>query len=177
MARRAGALLTPIHWAGSASRLVLADRRIRIHRRASRTLASPPRGGVHRRASTEPNGSSRSEGAPGLHVQAGDRRIEVIRRTGSVALRVHHPKSPHLQDHHGIPAYAPTERRQAPGNFTPYPQPTTVTTGAVVEGFMHHPPRLASSTSNSAGAPLDDSLPSPARRAHCTCCSPTPPAV
>jgi uncharacterized protein (DUF1684 family) len=78
------------------------------------------------------------EGAPGLLVQAGDRRIEVIRRTGSVALRVHDPKSPHLKAYSGIPAYAPSVRWQVVGNFTPYAEPRTVTTGAVVEGLEHH---------------------------------------
>src|ERR1700710_2531755 len=46
-----------------------------------------------------------AEGGPGLLVGDGDRRIEVIRRTGSVALRVHDPKSPHLHGYHGIPTY------------------------------------------------------------------------
>jgi uncharacterized protein len=78
------------------------------------------------------------EGAPGLLVQAGDRRIEVIRRTGSVALRVHDPKSPHLNAYNGIPAYAPSERWRVVGSFTPYEQPRIVTTGAVVEGLEHH---------------------------------------
>src|SRR5271163_2588677 len=78
------------------------------------------------------------EGAPGLLVEAGDRRIEVIRRTGSVALRVHDPKSPHLNAYNGIPAYAPSEQWRVAGTFTPYAQPKTVTTGAVVEGLQHH---------------------------------------
>jgi uncharacterized protein len=78
------------------------------------------------------------EGAPGLLVQAGDRRIEVIRRTGSVALRVHDPKSPHLNAYNGIPAYAPSERWRVVGSFRPYEQPRIVTTGAVVEGLEHH---------------------------------------
>ena len=78
------------------------------------------------------------EGAPGLLVEAGDRRIEVIRRTGSVALRVHDPKSPHLQSYRGIPTYPPSPRWQVTGTFTPYPQSQTVTTGAVVEGLEHH---------------------------------------
>lgn len=78
------------------------------------------------------------EGAPGLFVDAGDRRIEVIRRTGSVALRVHDPKSPDLLAFGGIPAYEPDERWRVAGGFTPYPNPTTVTTGAVVEGLEHH---------------------------------------
>jgi uncharacterized protein (DUF1684 family) len=78
------------------------------------------------------------EGAPGLLVEDGDRRIEVIRRTGSVALRVHDPKSPHLSAYHGIPVYTPSERWRVTGTFTPYEQPKTVTTGAVVEGLEHH---------------------------------------
>ncbi|MGV9801118.1 DUF1684 domain-containing protein [Mycobacterium sp. NPDC003449] len=78
------------------------------------------------------------EGAPGLLVEDGDRRIEVIRRTGSVALRVHDPSSPHLLAYHGIPAYPPTERWQVTGRFTPYDRSQTVTTGAVVEGLEHH---------------------------------------
>ncbi|BBY61885.1 DUF1684 domain-containing protein [Mycolicibacterium helvum] len=79
-----------------------------------------------------------AEGAPGLLVESGDRRIEVIRRTGSVALRVHDPASPHLSEFQGIPAYAPDERWRVPGRFTPHPQPKVVTTGAVVEGLEHH---------------------------------------
>ena len=78
------------------------------------------------------------EGAPGLLVEDGERRIEVIRRTGSVALRVHDPKSPHLARYNGIPAYPPSEQWRVTGTFRPYDQPTTVTTGAVVEGLEHH---------------------------------------
>jgi uncharacterized protein len=79
-----------------------------------------------------------AEGAPGLLVEAGDRRIEVIRRTGAVALRVHDPKSPHLKAYNGIPAYAPSERWRVVGTFTAYSEPRIVTTGAVVEGLEHH---------------------------------------
>jgi hypothetical protein len=78
------------------------------------------------------------EGAPGLLVEDGDRRIEVIRRTGSVALRLHDPKSPHLLAYHGIPAYPPSERWCVTGKFTPYEESKVVTTGAVVEGLEHH---------------------------------------
>ncbi|MEN4475059.1 DUF1684 domain-containing protein [Mycolicibacterium cosmeticum] len=78
------------------------------------------------------------EGAPGLLVEDGNRRIEVIRRTGSVALRVHDPESPHLTTYHGIPAYTPDTRWRIDATFTPYPQSRTVTTGAVVEGLEHH---------------------------------------
>ncbi|MET0451243.1 MAG: DUF1684 domain-containing protein [Mycobacterium sp.] len=78
------------------------------------------------------------EGAPGLFVADGERRIEVIRRTGSVALRVHDPKSPHLAEYHGIPTYPAREQWSVTGTFTPYDEVRTVTTGAVVEGLEHH---------------------------------------
>ncbi|MGU3437897.1 DUF1684 domain-containing protein [Actinomycetes bacterium M1A6_2h] len=79
-----------------------------------------------------------AEGAPGLIVAAGDRRIEVIRRTGSVALRVHDPKAPTLQSFGGIPTFEPSEQWVVTGTFTPYESEKTVTTGAVVEGLEHH---------------------------------------
>lgn len=94
-----------------------------------------------------------AEGAPGLFVAAGDRRIEVIRRTGSVALRIHDPKSPHLKQYNGIPAYAPDERWRVTGTFTPYQEPTTVTTGAVVEGLEHHHTALGTIDFELAGTP------------------------
>ncbi|KAA0925114.1 MULTISPECIES: DUF1684 domain-containing protein [Rhodococcus] len=78
------------------------------------------------------------EGAPGILVEDGERRIEVIRRTGSVALRVHDPKAQTLQSYSGIPAYEPSEKFVVTGTFTPYDSPVTVTTGAVVEGLEHH---------------------------------------
>jgi uncharacterized protein (DUF1684 family) len=94
-----------------------------------------------------------AEGAPGLFVAAGDRRIEVIRRTGTVALRVHDPKSPHLDQYNGIPAYAPAQRWQVSGTFTPFEQPRTVTTGAVVEGLEHHHTALGTIDFELEGAP------------------------
>lgn len=77
------------------------------------------------------------EGAPGLLIDAGDRRIEVIRRTGSAALRVHDPESPHLREYRGIPTYPPNQKWSVAGTFTRYEQPQTVTTGAVVSGLRH----------------------------------------
>lgn len=95
-----------------------------------------------------------AEGAPGLLVEDGDRRIEVIRRTGSVALRVHDPKSPHLRSFAGIPAYAPSETWRVTGRFTPYEAPTVVTTGAVVEGLEHHHTALGVLAFEVAGSAL-----------------------
>ncbi|MDT5066207.1 MAG: uncharacterized protein QOK02_2362 [Mycobacterium sp.] len=94
-----------------------------------------------------------AEGAPGLFVAAGDRRIEVIRRTGTVALRVHDPESPHLEQYNGIPAYPPAQRWQVSGTFTPFEQPRKVTTGAVVEGLEHHHTALGTIDFELEGAP------------------------
>jgi uncharacterized protein len=78
------------------------------------------------------------EGAPGLLVEDGERRIEVIRRTGSVALRVHDPSAPQLREYRGIPAYPPNPAWRVSGTFTAYEQTERVTTGAVVAGLEHH---------------------------------------
>jgi uncharacterized protein (DUF1684 family) len=78
------------------------------------------------------------EGAPGLLVPAAERRIEVIRRTGSAALRVHDPESANLQAYQGIPTYPPSESWVVTGRFRPYQEPQQLTTGAVVEGLEHH---------------------------------------
>jgi uncharacterized protein len=94
-----------------------------------------------------------AEGAPGLLVDDGDRRIEVIRRTGSVALRVHDPESPYLAQYRGIPAYSPDEQWRVTGTFTPFDQPKVVTTGAVVEGLEHHHKAVGVIDFELAGAP------------------------
>lgn len=80
------------------------------------------------------------EGAPGIEVRVGDRLVEVIRRTGRYALRVHDPAAPGLAAFTGIPAFPPDSRWVAVGEFTPYETARTVTTGAVVEGLEHHHP-------------------------------------
>jgi uncharacterized protein (DUF1684 family) len=94
-----------------------------------------------------------AEGAPGIFVAAGDRRIEVIRRTGTVALRVHDPKAPYLAQYRGIPTYAPSELWHVSGTFTPFQQPRTVTTGAVVEGLEHHHTAVGTIDFELAGSP------------------------
>ncbi|MEU1425924.1 DUF1684 domain-containing protein [Nocardia sp. NPDC005746] len=78
------------------------------------------------------------EGAPGLQVHTGDRIIEVIRRTGRFALRVHDPAAPTLAAFTEIPVYEPQQRWIVTGYFEPFAQTRVVTTGAVVEGLEHH---------------------------------------
>lgn len=78
------------------------------------------------------------EGAPGLTVRHGHRVLEVIRRTGRYAVRVHDPAAPTLSSFDGIPSYAPDPRWVVQGRFTPFDEQTTITTGAVVDGLEHH---------------------------------------
>ncbi|MEV6431799.1 DUF1684 domain-containing protein [Nocardia sp. NPDC051463] len=79
-----------------------------------------------------------AEGAPGLTVLHEDRVLEVIRRTGQYAVRVHDPAAPTLLTFDRIPAYAPDPRWVVEGRFVPFDAPRTVTTGAVVDGLEHH---------------------------------------
>ncbi|WP_280233558.1 DUF1684 domain-containing protein [Nocardia cyriacigeorgica] len=78
------------------------------------------------------------EGAPGVAIQHEARVLEVIRRSGLAAVRVHDPAAPALAAFTGVPAYAPDERWVVPGRFEPFDEPTTITTGAVVDGLEHH---------------------------------------
>ncbi|CAM4347678.1 DUF1684 domain-containing protein [Nocardia ninae] len=78
------------------------------------------------------------EGAPGLTVRHERRVLEVIRRSGLYAVRVHDPAAPTLASFDGIPSYAPDPRWVVTGRFTPFDEQRTVTTGAVVDGLEHH---------------------------------------
>ncbi|MGV9666780.1 DUF1684 domain-containing protein [Nocardia niigatensis] len=78
------------------------------------------------------------EGAPGLQVHTGDRVVEVIRRTGQFALRIHDPASPVLAAFTEIPVYRPDPKWVVAGRFAPFDVARVVTTGAVVEGLEHH---------------------------------------
>lgn len=79
-----------------------------------------------------------AEGAPGLHVRHEGRVLEVIRRTGRYAVRVHDPAAATLRDFAGVPAYTPDPRWVVSGRFEAFGEARTVTTGAVVDGLEHH---------------------------------------
>lgn len=78
------------------------------------------------------------EGAPGVLVEVGERRVEVIQRSGSHALRVRDPRSPALAAFTGVPVFDFDERHVLDAEFVPHPQPRDVVVGAVVEGLTHH---------------------------------------
>ncbi|MFE3443990.1 DUF1684 domain-containing protein [Nocardia sp. NPDC059180] len=77
------------------------------------------------------------EGAPGVLIRHEERVLEVIRRSGRSAVRVHDPAAPALAAFDGIPAYAPDERWVVRGRFEAFDEAITVTTGAVVDGLEH----------------------------------------
>jgi uncharacterized protein len=75
--------------------------------------------------------------------------------------------------YNGIPAYPPSEQWRVAGTFWPFDQPTTVTTGAVVEGLEHHHNTVGVIDFQLAGAALQLAAPT----AGCMCCSPMQPAA
>ncbi|WP_345379710.1 DUF1684 domain-containing protein [Pseudonocardia yuanmonensis] len=79
------------------------------------------------------------DGLPGALVTAGDRKIEVVRRTDTYALRVRDPQAPTRTAFTGVPAFPVDARWVVEARFTPYPEPRRITVGAVVEGLNHFP--------------------------------------
>lgn len=78
------------------------------------------------------------DGLPGVLVAAGPRRIEVIRRTDSYALRVRDPEAITLTAFTGVPVYPVESRWVVTGRYEPYPEPSPITVDAVVDGLHHY---------------------------------------
>jgi uncharacterized protein len=79
------------------------------------------------------------DGQPGVLVEIGDRRVEVIRRTDTYALRIRDPEAITRTAFTGAPAFPVDERWVVDGRFEPYPEPKQLTVGAVVDGLQHFP--------------------------------------
>lgn len=79
------------------------------------------------------------DGLPGVNVEVGERRVEVIRRTDSYALRVRDPQAVTRTAFAGAPAFPVDERWVVEGRYEAYAQPERLTVGAVVEGLRHFP--------------------------------------
>ncbi|MER7010223.1 DUF1684 domain-containing protein [Saccharopolyspora sp. NPDC000359] len=72
----------------------------------------------------------------GVRVVAGDREVEVVRRSGYL-IRVHDPEAPVLRAFRGVPTFEPDPDWVLQGRFEPFDEPRPVTVGAVVEGLSH----------------------------------------
>lgn len=79
------------------------------------------------------------DGLPGVLVEAGDRKIEIIRRTDAYALRVRDPHAVTRTEFAGVPTFPLDERWVLHGRFEPYPEPRELVVDAVVEGLRHFP--------------------------------------
>jgi uncharacterized protein (DUF1684 family) len=79
------------------------------------------------------------DGKPGVLVETGERRIEVIRRTDSYALRVRDPQAPTRTSFTGVPSFPLDPAWVVEGRFEAYPEPRRITVGAVVDGLSHFP--------------------------------------
>jgi uncharacterized protein (DUF1684 family) len=82
------------------------------------------------------------DGLPGVLVAAGERRIEVVRRTDQYALRVRDPQAPTRTSFTGVPAFPVDPAWVVEGRFEPYPEPRRITVDAVVDGLSHFPTAL-----------------------------------
>lgn len=79
------------------------------------------------------------DGQPGVLVEIGERRVEVIRRTDDYALRVRDPQAITRTAFTGAPAFEVDGRWVVGGRFEAYPEPRQLTVGAVVDGLQHFP--------------------------------------
>jgi uncharacterized protein (DUF1684 family) len=79
------------------------------------------------------------DGQPGVLVEVGECKIEVIRRTDSYALRVRDPEAITRTAFTGAPAFDVDERWVVEGRFESYAEPRPITVGAVVDGLQHFP--------------------------------------
>ena len=73
---------------------------------------------------------------PGVRVRAGDREIEVARRSGYL-IRVHDPAAAVLAAFRGVPTFDPDPAWVLHGRFEAFDEPHPTTVGAVVEGLSH----------------------------------------
>lgn len=80
------------------------------------------------------------EGAPGVQVEFERGYVEIIRRTGRFAIRIHDRTAPALASFPGIPAYEPDPAWVLTGRLEAFDDERVVTTAAVVDGLEHHHP-------------------------------------
>jgi len=73
---------------------------------------------------------------PGIRITAGEREIELARRSGYL-VRVHDPEAAPLSAFRGVPTFEPNPAWVLRGRFEPFAEPRPTTVGAVVEGLSH----------------------------------------
>ncbi|MGD9529752.1 DUF1684 domain-containing protein [Pseudonocardia sp.] len=79
------------------------------------------------------------DGLPGVLVDVGERKIEIIRRTDAFALRVRDPRAVTRTAFAGVPVFPVAQRWIVRGHFVAYPEPRRLVVDAVVDGLHHYP--------------------------------------
>ncbi|MGE3662247.1 MAG: DUF1684 domain-containing protein [Pseudonocardia sp.] len=79
------------------------------------------------------------DGLPGVLVDVGERKVEIIRRTDAFALRVRDPHALTRRAFTGVPTFPVDERWVLDGRFVAYPRPRALVVDAVVDGLHHYP--------------------------------------
>jgi uncharacterized protein (DUF1684 family) len=93
------------------------------------------------------------DGAPGAVVVAGEREVEVIRRTAAFALRVRDPQAPTRTAFAGVPVFPVEQRWVVTARYTAFDEPRRLTVDAVVDGLQHFPTAVGEVEFTLAGAP------------------------
>jgi uncharacterized protein len=79
------------------------------------------------------------DGKPGVLVEVGERRVEVIRREEQFALRVRDPQAPTRVHFAGVPAFPVDASWIVDGQFAPWDAPRRIDVDTVVDGLGFHP--------------------------------------
>jgi len=77
------------------------------------------------------------DGAPGVLLEAGRQRLEVIRRSERAAVRIRDPEAPTRSRFRGVPRFPWDPGWILPASFEPFERPQQLVVGAVVEGLTH----------------------------------------
>jgi uncharacterized protein len=80
-----------------------------------------------------------ADGKPGVLVEVGERRVEVIRREEHLALRVRDPQAPTRERFAGVPGFPVDASWIVDGRFTPWDAPRRIDVDTVVDGLGFHP--------------------------------------
>ncbi|NAZ83275.1 DUF1684 domain-containing protein [Kineococcus sp. R8] len=94
-----------------------------------------------------------AEGGAGPVVEDGDRHVEVIRRSGTHALRVRDPHAPLLATFTGVPVFDFDERWVVAARYEPFGEDLEVVVGSVVEGLRQRFTAAGTARFEVGGAP------------------------
>ncbi|HWN26266.1 MAG TPA: DUF1684 domain-containing protein [Actinomycetospora sp.] len=79
------------------------------------------------------------DGKPGVLVEVGERRVEVIRREEHHALRVRDPQASTREHFAGVPAFPVDAAWIVDGRYVPWDAPRRIDVDTVVDGLGFHP--------------------------------------